>query len=674
MGRSTVFVDGMSELRRPDESTEPNESARANELTPARALTRRSLLQAAAAAIPLSALPALAMENGAGERPLAEFSHDQVRVCGAIETAQRENVLAVMMGLDEDSLLYPYRHMAGQATPGVSLGGWYEYLPNYDYHHDAAGLAPGHSLGQWISALARLYAGSMSAPEPTRAALKARVERLTLLLGQSITPEFFAKTRFPGYTLDKLICGLLDAARYTGNAEAFATIDRAIAAAGPSLPGFAIEREVQWKAGYNLSWMWDENYTLPENLYRASELAGKAGQGSARGYRQMADAYLLDRTFFSPLSRNEDALADLHAYSHVNALCSAAQCYLTTGSAMHLEAARRGFAMVEAQSYATGGWGPDETLRKAGRDDVYRSLANTHNSFETPCGAYAHMKLTRYLLRATRDGGYGDSMERVFLNTILGVLPLEATGRSYYHSDYSFNARRVYSSTLWPCCSGTLPQVVADYGINTYLQAQGEIWINLYQPSELRATVSGMPVRISQATEYPFQPEIQIAVEPARAAAFTLRLRIPAWVDGATVRVNGMPQPITVQQGFAAIERMWGPRDVVTLNLPLTLRLEALRANGGPEHPELVALLYGPVVLFALHEEASMAVAVPSKVPYSPAPVPLPSPLTVPRAALLAAQRTGDREWTVSTPTRTLRMVPFTDVADRQYTTYVSAV
>ncbi len=640
---------------------------------PTNTLTRRTLLEAAVA-FPLAGLPAFATGQDPATRPLEEFTHADVRVTGTLQTAQRENVLAVLTALDEDSLLYPYRHMAGQATPGVSLGGWYEYLPNYDHHHDAAGLAPGHSLGQWISALARFYAASTFTPEEAQPALRVRAQRLTALLSQPVTPGCFAKTRFPAYTLDKLICGLLDASRYTQDPAAFALIDQAIAAATPSLPGYAIEREVQWKLGYDISWMWDENYTLPENLYRASEIAARAGQGSPRTYRAMADAYLLDKTFFEPLARKENALPDLHAYSHVNALCSAAQCFLSTGSQLHLDAARNGFALLEAQSYATGGWGPDETLRKPGTDEVYKSLTNTHQSFETPCGAYAHMKLTRYLLRATRDGHYGDSMERVFFNTILGALPLEPAGRSYYHSDYSFNARRVYSPSLWPCCSGTLPQVVADYGINTYLQAPGEIWVNLYQPSELHATLGGVPILLRQTTDYPFDSQIHLKLQPARPAAFTLRLRIPAWADAPALAINGTAQPLSVQRGFATISRTWRPNDTVTLDLPLSLRLEPLATNGGPAHPGLVALLYGPLVLFALHEAESVIVPSPAALPYSPAPTPQPAPIAVARQALLASQRTGPHEWTVTTPTRTLRFVPFTELADRPYTTYLNAL
>jgi hypothetical protein len=38
-------------------------------------------------------------------------------------------------------------------------------------------------------------------------------------------------------------------------------------------------------------------------------------------------------------------------------------------------------------------------------------------------------------LRVTRDSRYGDSMERVLYNTILGVKPLKEDGTSFYYSD-----------------------------------------------------------------------------------------------------------------------------------------------------------------------------------------------------------------------------------------------
>ncbi len=325
--------------------------------------------------------------------PLEEFAYEQIEVRGARQVAQRENVSSVLMSLDEDSLLKPFREMAGKPGRGVSLGGWYEWKPDYDHHHDDAGLAPGATFGQWTSALARLHAASRFGGGGN-SALADRAVRLNRLLVEAIDPKYFAQTRFPGYSFDKLVCGLMDGHRLLADGVAFTTLNAVTDAAVPSLPGHAVDREVQWKVGADISWMWDETYTLPENLYLA------AAQGAGPRYRQMAADYLNDATFFEPLSRGVNVIADKHAYSYVNSLCSAMQAYLTSGSRMHLEAAKNGFSMLQQQSFATGGWGPDELLRKSGYGDLTKSLTVSHNGFETPCGSYAHMKLTRYLLTA----------------------------------------------------------------------------------------------------------------------------------------------------------------------------------------------------------------------------------------------------------------------------------
>src|SRR3546814_13457872 len=61
------------------------------------------------------------------------------------------------------------------------------------------------------------------------------------------------------------------------------------------------------------------------------------------------------------------------------------------------------------------------------------------------CGSYAHFKLTRYLLRITRDSRYGDSMERVFYNTVLGAMPMLADGSAFYYSDYKLHTgKKIY--------------------------------------------------------------------------------------------------------------------------------------------------------------------------------------------------------------------------------------
>ena len=259
-------------------------------------------------------------------------------------------------------------------------------------------------------------------------AVRDKVLRLNRLYAETISTDFYKNNRFPAYTYDKLLLALLDSHTYAKDPDAMAILEQTTKTALPCLPGIAIEHDVPWRTDKDpadLSWNWDESYTLSENLFVAYQ------RGAGRPYYDLGLQYLDDKTWFDPLSRNENVFNGHHAYSYVNSLCSAMMAYMVAGSEKHLLAARNAFAMLQAQSYATGGWGPDEFLRAPDSDDLYASLTDTHHSFETPCGSYAHFKLTRYLLRVTHDSRYGDSMERVMYNTILGAKPLQGKRQKF---------------------------------------------------------------------------------------------------------------------------------------------------------------------------------------------------------------------------------------------------
>ena len=287
--------------------------------------------------------------------------------------------------------------MIGKPAPGEDLGGWYRYDPNYDWHTFDAGFAPSATFGQWVSALARGYAITGS-PE-----VREKVLRLNRLYGREIDSKFFTNNRFPAYCYDKLLLGLIDSHRLVNDPDAFNILERMTDTALPYLPNGAVEHGRSWRPGTDESYTWDESYTNSENMFLAYQY------GAGERYRELGKKFLAD-FYFDPLSQGQNVLAGRHAYSHVNSLSSAMQAYLTLGSEKHLRAAKNAYEMLIAQSFATGGWGPDELLRAPGSDDVEASLTNTHHTFETPCGAYAHFKLTRYLMRVTRDSRYGDSM------------------------------------------------------------------------------------------------------------------------------------------------------------------------------------------------------------------------------------------------------------------------
>jgi DUF1680 family protein len=617
-------------------------------------ISRRELLLGGTAVVASGVLQRTGFA-AVGAEPLQEVGYAQVTLKSVPHLAQFENARATLMSLNDDSLLMPFRKMVGQDAPGEDIGGWYQYRADYDYKKDDAGLAPSATFGQWVSALARM---SAITDDP---ALRERAVRLNRLYAQTISTEYYAKNRFPAYCFDKLVCGLMDAHRFAGDTDAFAILDRTRKAALPQLPGHAVDREVVWREGKDASWTWDESYTLPENLYLVSAQMGEDG----RAYREMAERYLDDATYFDPLACGENVLGGKHAYSYVNALCSAMQAYMVGGSGKHLQAAKNGFDMLLAQSFATGGWGPDEMLQAPGSGKVFASLARSHNSFETPCGSYAHMKLSRYLLRCTRDGRYGDSMERVMYNTVLGAMPLQPDGHAFYYSDYHSHAskdadpaaaneelgtggKRVYSTHRWPCCSGTLPQVVADYWINGYFHEPGAIWVNLYLPSTLRWSEGEAKIEMELEGTYPETPEVRLRMTTSQPAVFALKLRIPAWADGPSIEVNGSPMHLEARLGFATVQRKWRTGDTVKLILPMKPRIEFL----DQAHPETVAILLGPRVLFALASE----------------------PVAASTAHALALQQTASEEWTLQGVKDSVKMVPFTSIGSRTYLSYIQLV
>ena len=496
-------------------------------------LSRRSFVQSAAAAAAAVAAKGLwgDVAFASDLRPsnlLSQFGYGDVILASDLHESQLHRTHSVLMQLSDDSLLKPFRQMAGMPAPGEDLGGWYHYDPDLDHFAGDYGFAPACTFGQWVSALARVYAITRDG------ATRAKVLRLNRLYAATISPDFYIKNRFPAYCYDKLVLGLLDSHTYVNDPDAMAILQRTTDTALPHLPPHAIDHDVSWRPDkHDKSWNWDESYTMPENLFIAYQ------RGAGRRYYDLGFKYLDDKTWFEPLSRGENVLAGHHAYSYVNSLSSAMMAYMVGGSKMHLQAAKNAFGMLLEQSFATGGWGPDEQLRAPGSDDVFASLSKTHASFETPCGSYAHFKVTRYLLRVTHDSRYGDSMERVMYNTVLGAKALQDNGESFYYSDYNFDGERVYHRAAWPCCSGTLPQVAADYRIQAYFHNQSNVFVNLYIPSTLRWSRGDGTFSITQESTWPYDPNISFVVNTATPSEMTVHFRIPAWTRGASLTVNG---------------------------------------------------------------------------------------------------------------------------------------
>jgi hypothetical protein len=174
--------------------------------------------------------------------------------------------------------------------------------------------------------------------------------------------------------------------------------------------------------------------------------------------------------------------------------------------------------------------------------------------------------------------------------------------------------------------------------------------VNLFTPSRLNWTQGAGRHALTQETDYPFANTVRILVSASQALEYTLYVRIPGWAGTASVlSVNGKRVSDPVRPGsFARIRRVWKDGDRVELELSMALRLEPVDAN----HPNLVALMHGPLVLFALAD----------------------SQPSFDRGRLLQAKPTQNSsgDWLASSLDGTrVTMIPFMNIDKESYSTYV---
>jgi uncharacterized protein len=591
--------------------------------------TRRKFLEVSAAVLGSELLgysADLASLSSSGE-VLREYPFGAVTLTGGPLKQQYDRIHASYLALDNDRLLKVYRQRAGLPSPGPDMGGWY----------DADGFVPGHSLGQYISGLARIASATGDPACETK--VRELVQGFGVTLGADNQSIIRPQTNlWICYTLDKHFAGLIDAYTLAHVDEARDLLPRVLDGSRSLMPEHGHDRVGKKNPPY------DETYVMPENLFSAYQLTGR------HEFQAAALNYMLDRDFFDPLARNENVLPGRHAYSHAIALSSAAKAYLVLGDEKYRRAMAYAWTcLTTQQQFASGGWGPNEQFVEPHQGKLYQSLSCTVDHFETPCGAYAATKLDRYLLCMTGDPRYGDHLERVVYNTLLGVKQPDSDGNYPYYSTYSPRASKVWYPHKWPCCSGTLVQGVSDYVLNLYLRAADGVTVNMYAPSELRSERNGATVKLTQATDYPSGETISIRIDSATPQVWTLRLRIPAWIEGpARISVNGAAAAPVKGGSFAALRRRWKSGDVVELRLPQQFRAEPI----DDLHPEVVAVMRGPIMLVAINPPDGLEKR----------------PLPIEEGFTALGEHPG--AWTRNQDGRPIVFVPFYQVQNERYTTY----
>lgn len=224
------------------------------------------------------------------------------------------------------------------------------------------------------------------------------------------------------------------------------------------------------------------------------------------------------------------------------------------------------------------------------------------------CSVVELMFSLETMLSIAGDLDFAEQLERIGYN----ALPAQAT-EDFRHRQYFQSANQVLCSrarrnfyedeghggtdlcfgllTGYPCCTCNLHQGWPKLAQNLwYATPDGGAAALVYGPCEVTFVAGdGVPVRIVEETQYPFEETIRFRISPRSPVSFPLRLRVPQWAVGVRTRLNGQDWTIPPTNGLLRIERAWKEGDVFTLDFTAEVRLSRWVENS-------VAVERGPLV------------------------------------------------------------------------------
>lgn len=457
---------------------------------------------------------------------------------------------------------------------------------------------------KWIEGAAFVL---QSGPDP---ALKAKVDAVIDDIVAAQDPSGYLNTWFQGdrkkdrwqqqYTGHELYClgHLLQAAL----AYEQATGDRKLLEAGIRFVNHIINDVV---AGGQPLWAGHPEIEMAlAELYRAEgdkrylDLAAYILKGE-RERLKISPSQL--RYTFSGKPFIERTEMEGHAVRACYASAGATDYYLETGDPAYWHTLTRLWEdMAQRKMYVTGGVGSRASGEAFGEPfELPNALAYTES-----CAAISAMMWSYRMLHAGPQAKYADVMERALYNSINSGMSLSGTLYCYRNplqlsGNPEDKIRNPWYSTT--CCPPNLQRTFASLPGYLYSTSREGLYVHHFAPGNLQWRLEDGPtLGLRQETGYPFEGNVRMRLSLESPAEFTLFVRIPAWSEKTSVKVNGAVHSGVKPGEYLALRRAWKQDDIVELALDMTPQV--LRANPlARENAGSVAIQRGPIV-YALEQ------------------------------------------------------------------------
>jgi DUF1680 family protein len=213
------------------------------------------------------------------------------------------------------------------------------------------------------------------------------------------------------------------------------------------------------------------------------------------------------------------------------------------------------------------------------------------------------MKLCSHILRLTGDPSAMDAIERYIYNGLLGAMKPNGEGFNYLNllNGLKVNERGnwgwTFGNLFVSCCSLNGPLGLAYIPYIAVTGSKDGPVVNLYNAGQVdMSTPAQRPLKLDIETVFPQSEKVRIKVTPYSPETFTLKLRIPAWSENTSVKVNGKKQPVTAGT-YAAITRQWKSGDRVEIVFDMQCRVIPSPHGTNRKGDNMQAVIWGPIVL-----------------------------------------------------------------------------
>jgi DUF1680 family protein/regulation of enolase protein 1 (concanavalin A-like superfamily) len=265
--------------------------------------------------------------------------------------------------------------------------------------------------------------------------------------------------------------------------------------------------------------------------------------------------------------------------------------------------------IVSCKTYITGGLG-----QPGGPEGFTVNYDLGNDSYCETCASIAFAIWNHRMFLLTGDGKYLDMMERSMLNNILSGISITGD-RFFYPNRLATNGETRPDWYDCACCPPNEARFIMSIGGRAYAYKGNDVYVTVYINGTAQVPTPGNNISLIVDTNYPWDGDVNITVNPQHSGDFAMCLRVPEWARGkpmpgdlyeyvdstpaeVQLKVNSVPIEVKIEKGFVRINRNWQAGDTIELNLPMPVRRSITHPSVTADIG-LVTLERGPVVYCA---------------------------------------------------------------------------